>query len=94
MSVFFKSVSIESEGQLADAIECENPVLYIHSRPPIEVYVKLGWLLKALKVYLFYSVEYMRYLSIDVRFESGCVSCSWLRVSLKRQWMRIRFIWY
>lgn len=72
MSVFFKSVSIESEGQLADAIECEDPVLYIHSRPPIEVYVRFGWLLKALKVYLFYSVEYMRYLSIDVGLGSVC----------------------
>ena len=72
MSEFFKSVAIESEGQLADAIECENPVLYIHSHPPIEVYVKFSWLLKALKVYLFYSVEYMQYLSIDVGVRSVC----------------------
>ena len=53
--MFFKSVAIESEGQLADAIECENPVL-----------------LKALKVYLFYSVEYMQYLSIDVGVGRVC----------------------
>ena len=64
--MFFKSEALRSETELADAIESPNPILYIHSKPSIQVYVKLGWLLKSLNVYVFYSVGYLAYLSLDV----------------------------
>ena len=65
--MFFKSEALRSESELADAIESPNPILYVHSKPSIQVYVKLGWLLKSLNVYVFYSVGYLAYLSLDVR---------------------------
>ena len=66
IEVFFESRAIRSEAELADAIESSNPVLYIHSKQSIQIYVKLGWLLKSLNVYVFYSVGYLSYLSLDV----------------------------
>ena len=66
IELFFKSEVLRTEANLADAIESPNPILYIHSKPSIQVYVKLGWLLKSLSVYVFYSVGYLAYLSLDV----------------------------
>ena len=57
---------IEKESDLADAIESDNPIIYIHSQPSIKVYLKMGWILKGLDVYLFHSVEYLSYLALDV----------------------------
>ena len=57
---------IEKESDLADAIESDSPIIYIHSQPSIKVYLKMGCILKSLNVYLFYSVEYISYLALDV----------------------------
>ena len=67
-SLFFNDRYIESEGQLVDAIESSNPVLYIHSMPAIPVFLKFGWILKSLNIFAFYPIRYLMYLSLDVYF--------------------------
>ena len=67
-SLFFNDRYIESEGQLVDAIESANPVLYIHSMPAIPVFLKFGWILKSLNIFAFYPIRYLMYLSLDVYF--------------------------
>ena len=66
LSLFYNSRYVESESEFADAIESENPILYIHSFPPISIFLKFGWILKALNVFAFYPIRYIMYLSLDV----------------------------
>ena len=65
-SLFFNNRYIEKESHFADAIESESPIIYIHSLPPIPIYLKFGWILKALNVFAFYPIRYIMFLSLDV----------------------------
>ena len=65
-TLFFNDHCITTEEQFCDAIESANPVIFVHSLPSIQIYLKCGWILKSLTVFAFYPIRFILYLSLDV----------------------------